>query len=114
MARHPLVKKKSRLFVLAPGPKIGEAASILQLTRRRHRRRGAERRAPRPRRDRAQCPPRTRDVSVSAPHCCSSAPPRGETDNPRRRAWPARPDQHHETAAGGGWLPPPPRPRRRG
>jgi hypothetical protein len=23
MARHPLVKKKSRLFVLAPGPKIG-------------------------------------------------------------------------------------------
>jgi hypothetical protein len=26
MARHPLVKKKSRLFVLAPGPKIGGLA----------------------------------------------------------------------------------------
>jgi hypothetical protein len=103
MARHPLVKKKFRLFVLAHGPKIGRAAGTLQPTRRRHRRRGAERQAPRPRRDRTQCPLRTRDVSASAPHCCSAAPSRIWTDNPRRRAWPARPVQHHETAAGGGW-----------
>src|SRR5215203_2021559 len=103
MARHLLVKKNFRLFVLAHGPKIGLAAGTLKPTRRRHRRRGAERQAPRPRQDRTQYPPRTRDVSASAPHCCSAAPLRIWTDNPRRRAWPARPVQHHETAAGGGW-----------
>src|SRR5919107_4849168 len=90
MARHPLVKKKSRLFVLAPGPKIGGAARTLQSTRRRCHRRDEARRAPYPRRGRTPGPPRTRDVSASVPRCCCARSPRNAIDRPRRHAWPER------------------------